>query len=208
LPKNDPYPEGRIITASIEEEFEDPNYFVEGSRFEKMLAEKGLQGISSEIWCPIVYYQYVVGYIYAAHNGGESFAISMVDTLWDFARILAWELKETGYFSSEEIKAETGGHKPAVLDLSPGGMLVCLSKNDIRTPIKEGSVFATELEFGRTKVSCSARIIRRYEEGDSVSYGTTFYDLAPADLIKIFEFLYRSSYTDGNPLAYESARRS
>jgi hypothetical protein len=44
LPKQDPYPEGRIITESIEEQFEDPNFFVEGSHFERILKEKVARG--------------------------------------------------------------------------------------------------------------------------------------------------------------------
>jgi hypothetical protein len=49
LPKADPYPGGRIIAAKQEEAFEDPNYFIVGSRFEKILLEKKSKGISSEI---------------------------------------------------------------------------------------------------------------------------------------------------------------
>jgi len=203
LPKNDPYPEGRIVTASIEEQFEDPNYFVEGSKYEKLLNKKKSVGISSEIWCPIVYYQYVVGYIYVAQHNDESFDISMVDRLWDFSRILAYQLKTSGYFAKEEIRSEPVKHKPAIMDMSPGGMLVSLPEGDIRNPVKEGSVFATEISFEGKTVKCTARVIRRYVEKDSVSYGTTFLDLRPQDIMNLYEFLYHAPYTEDNPLAYE-----
>jgi hypothetical protein len=208
LPKVDPYPEGRIITLTQEEKFEDPNYFVEGSRFDKLLEEKKKDAISSEIWCPIVYYQYVVGYVYAAHTGGESFDVSMVDRLWDFSRILASELKKTGYFDSETKVTETRAHKPEILDMSPGGMLITLPERDIRTPIKEGSTFTTNISFGKKAVQCAARVVRRYEGKDVISYGTTFLDLAPQDIMNLYEFLYRRPYTNDDPVAYEQINRA
>lgn len=208
LPKVDPYPEGRIITLTQEEKFEDPNYFVEGSRFEKLLEEKKDRGISSEIWCPIVYYQYVVGYIYAAHTEGESFDVSMVDRLWDFSRILAAELKKTGYFASETTIAQSRGHKPEILDMSPGGMLISLPDRDVRIPVKEGSTFTTTISFGKKTVQCAARVVRRYEGNGAISYGTTFLDLAPQDIMNLYEFLYRRPYADDDPVAHEQINRA
>ena len=50
----------------------------------------------------------------------------MVDYLWDFSRILAWYLKDTGYFSTEVEQKQVPGHEPRILDMSPGGMLMSL----------------------------------------------------------------------------------
>jgi hypothetical protein len=155
-----------------------------------------------------VYYQYVVGYVYAAHTGGESFDVSMVDRLWDFSRILASELKKTGYFDSETKVTETRAHKPEILDMSPGGMLITLPERDIRTPIKEGSTFTTNISFGKKAVQCAARVVRRYEGKDVISYGTTFLDLAPQDIMNLYEFLYRRPYTNDDPVAYEQINRA
>ncbi len=203
LPKQDPYPEGRIITESIEEQFEDPNFFVEGSHFERILKEKVARGISSEIWCPVVYYQYVVGYIYVSNAMGESFDVSMIDYLWDFSRILAFQLKKTGYFESSQRTSGPKGHAPKVLDMSPGGMLISLPKSEIRTPIREGSVFSVEVSHRDKTVECSARVVRRFEESDSTSYGTNFINLSSSDVMTLYEFLYRKPYRDNDPIAYE-----
>ena len=203
LPAKDPYPEGRIITWEIEEQFEDPNYFIEGSHFEKLLAEKKARGISSEIWCPIVYYQYVVGYILARNVQGESLDISTLEYMWDFSRILAWQLRQTGYFNTETEKKEARRHRAGVLDISPGGMLISLPQNEIRTPIREGSVFSVEICPGTERIVCSARVVRRYEENGTVIYGTMFTDLSPENLMMLYEFLYRKPYATTNPLAYE-----
>lgn len=203
LPGKDPYQEGRIITRSIEEQFEDPNYFVEGSRFDRLLLEKKTEGIGSEIWCPILYYQYVVGYIYVRNSGTDSFEISMVDYLWDFSRILAYRLKETGYFSGGQGKTEYRKHKACILDISPGGMLISIPKKEINTPIRENSLFSVDIHPGNGHIACSARVARRYDDKDSVSYGTIFTNLSSNDLMTLYEFLYRRPYTNNDPLAYE-----
>ncbi len=205
LPKSDPYPEGRIITETIEETFEDPNFFIEGSHFGRLLTEKKSRGISSEIWCPVVYYQYVVGYIYIANTAGESFDVAMVDYIWDFSRVLAYHLKKTGYFETGDEKKAAPGHVATVLDMSPGGMLISLPRTDIRTPIHEGSVFSVDVSLGSRCVPCTARVIRRFEESDSVSYGTTFINLSSSDVMTLYEFLYRKPYVANDPIAYERA---
>ncbi len=203
LPKNDPYPEGRIITQEIEESFEDPNYFIEGSKFDHMLKEKQQRGIVSEIWCPIIYFQYVVGYIYAAANGSDPFDVSMIDYLWDFSRILACKLKETGYFEQDSKQGTVVKHTAQILDMSPGGMLISLPVSEIRSPVKEGSIFAVDIRFANTAISCSAKVNRRYKQSETVSYGMIFLDLSPENMMALYEFLYRKPFNMNDPLAYE-----
>lgn len=208
LPKNDPYPEGRIITEQIEESFESADFFIAGSQFEKMLKEKKSRNITSEIWCPIVYYQYVVGYIYLVNSGTESFDVSMVDFIWDFSRALAFELKRSGYFAGEIQTGSPIHHKAAILDMSPGGMLISLPESEIRTPIREGSIFAVDISLNKNEVHCSAKVARRFEENGAVSYGTTFINLSPENLINLFEFLYRRPFCEKDTHAYEKKKDS
>jgi len=203
LPKVDPYPDGRIITADMAEEDEDPNHFVEGTRLARQMAEKRVAGISSEIWCPIIYYQYVIGYIYLNHTGLESFDIGMVEYLWDFSRILANALKQSGYFDGETKKGERTDHLPTLIDISPGGMLISLTNEQFRTPLKEGSLFCTEIKQGANVVKCLARVARRYDRADSVSYGTTFINLSSEDIMRLYEWLYRRPFNPNDPIAHE-----
>lgn len=203
LPGKDPYPEGRIITRSIEEAYEDPNWFIEGSHFEKILLQKRISGISSEIWCPIVFYQYVVGYIFVSTTGSESFDISMVDYLWDFSRILAFQLKQTGYFSEMTDHKESVRHKASILDISPGGMLISFPKDEIRAPIRENSILTVDIMANKTAISCSARVCRRYSDGSSQSYGMSFTELSSQDLMTLYECLYRRPFGQNDPLAFE-----
>lgn len=204
LPKTDPYPEGRIITETLEEQFEEPDHFLHGTHFEKLLVGKKNSGITSEIWCPILFFQYVVGYIYVFDKGKSPFGLTMVDYIWDFSRVLAWNLKKTGYFNSEMKRKEPTAHTPKIIDISPGGMLFAIPENEISTPVKEGSCIGVSLTMGNKKIECTAKIVRRFIKGKLTTYGTSFINMSPEDMIILYEALYRHSFTMNNPLAYEN----
>lgn len=198
IPKSDPYPEGRIITQQIEEQYEDPNHFIEGTKLSKIIADKKNKGISSEIWCPIVYYQYVVGYIYAASYGNNSFDISMLDYIWDFSRMLAYKLKQSGYFSNVSQKAESIKHETSILDFSPGGMLFSISSSEIRTPIKEGSIINIEINIEKKTIQCTAKVQRKYQIENNENYGLLFLNLSAENVMLLYEFLYQKKLTIEN----------
>lgn len=203
LPKNDPYPEGRIITERLEESFEAPDYFLNGSRFDKILLDKKIKGIVSEIWCPILYYQYVVGYIYLVNRENTSFDIAMIDFAWEFSRVLAFQLQKTGYFRHETQKKDPIIHKPHIIDMCPGGMLISMPKSDLRTPVKEGCIFKIAMNVEDKEFTGTAKVLRRYEDALSYSFGTSFMKIAPDHLIALYEKLYHHPYSIDNPLAYE-----
>lgn len=200
LPKHDPYPEGRIVTEEIEETFEKPDYFIEGSEFEKKLKEKQENGINSEIWCPIVFYQYVVGYIYVANTGREavSLDINMVDYTLEFSRVLAYFLNKTGYFKTDNEKPEPLKHAAKIIDMTPEGMLMALPQNEIKAPIKEGTIFSMQISLKDKHISCSGKVMRRYVQADTVCYGISFMNLSPEEVIKLHEYLYHRPYSEGD----------
>lgn len=203
LPKNDPYPEGRIITEKLEETFEAPDFFISGSRFEKLLLDKKIDGIVSEIWCPILYYQYVVGYIYLVNRENTSFDISMIDFVWEFSRLLAYQLKSTGYFRNEAQDKTAIVHVPRIIDMSPGGMLIAIPKDEIRTPVKEGSIFKVTIELHNYTFSCTAKVLRRFDDRDLYLYGTSFTNLSPEQIMTLYENLYRHPYSPDDPRSHE-----
>lgn len=203
LPKNDPYPEGRIITEKMEESFEAPDFFLSGSKFEKLLVDKKIDGIISEIWCPVLYYQYVVGYIYLVNRENTSFDISMIDFVWEFSRLLAFQLKHTGYFRNETQNQSAIVHVPRIVDMSPGGMLIAIPKNEIRTPVKEGSIFKVSIALRDYSFACTAKVLRRFDDRDLYLYGTSFSNLSPEQIMTLYENLYRHPYSPDDPRSHE-----
>ena len=69
-------------------------------RLPSLLSMKRDQNIGSEIYCPILFEQYAVGYIYAADTIESNLEIDveMVSYIHEFSQILAFALKKNGYF--------------------------------------------------------------------------------------------------------------
>ena len=72
-------------------------------KIESIIAEKRSEDIFSELFCPILYREYVPGYIRLTNNYEKRRAISeaLVEYVDQFSKILAYSLKIHGYFKGE-----------------------------------------------------------------------------------------------------------
>ncbi len=196
LPTGDPYPEGRLITKDMEEDYEGAEYFLTGSKMEKLLAEKGSKSIHSEIWVPVLYYQYVVGYVYVCNRDERrvSFDLSTVDLVFEFSRILAYFLKSHNYFNDKSIRKERTPLGATIADISAAGMLIALPKDNLKLMLKTQSGIELEFHLGNRAIHCQARVMRRYSDEKNVYYGLGFYQIKPEQKKGLYEFLYHSEY--------------
>ncbi|TFG84679.1 MAG: PilZ domain-containing protein [Spirochaetales bacterium] len=194
LPSIDPYPEGRIITQKAADAYEGPSIFLEGSDLEKRRQEKSKQGIISELYCPILYYQYVVGYVYVMNNDSKKVCLDFraVDFAWEFSRILAYNLRALGYFRSAE-EYEPLPHVPAVFDLSTGGCLFMLPKSSSKAKLKQSAIIDLRIGNGESSLSCKGRVIRRFDDKQYDYYGVSFVNMTTESI----DFLRRILYADG-----------
>ncbi|MBN2874874.1 MAG: PilZ domain-containing protein, partial [Spirochaetales bacterium] len=177
LPAHDPYPDGRIITQTQADAFEGPSIFLEGSALERNRAEKSSSGILSELFCPVLYYQYVVGYVYLMNDSSKKTCLDFraVDFAWEFSRILAHSLKTNNYFRLDENHAPDP-YKPRVVDLSAGGCLLMMPKVAFKIKLKHGSVL--DISISRdgedSSVRIKGRVARRFDDKDNEYYGVAF----------------------------------
>jgi len=194
LPSVDPYEEARIVTQADADAFEGPSIFLEGSSLEKSRHEKAAKGIISELYCPILYYQYVIGYVYLMNDQSrkECLDFRAADFAWEFSRVLAYSLKAYGYFKPAE-GAPPQGHRPAVIDLSAGGCLFTLPKAGGKAKLRPSAIIDFKLSRGGQAVSCKGRVVRRYEDKQLDYYGISFVAVeASAN-----EFLRSCLYAEG-----------
>lgn len=199
LPAADPYPESRIITARMAEEFEGPEGIVEGSRFEHALVAKIGRGINAEVWCPILYYQYVVGYVYLANRADRpvSMDFSVVDCAWEFSRVLAFYLKTHDYFKASQLN-EPVPHEASIVDLSASGCLLSIPHTALAMRIKTGAHLDLRLSYSDGSVSARGRVVRRFDDKDGAYYGVAFQDLGPEVLRTLFPRIYEVSYPESS----------
>ncbi len=193
LPSADPYPEGRIITQSMADAYEGPSIFLEGSALERSRTEKSAMGIVSELFSPVLYYQYVIGYVYLMNDESRKTILDYraVDFAWEFSRILAHSLKSNNYFKVDE-STIPDPYRPQIVNLSSTGCLFSMSKPGFKVKLKVGTilnvVLSKEQEDGT--VSIMGRVARRLEDKHSDFYGIAFLN-AEQDAM---ESLHRSLY--------------
>lgn len=201
LPLTDPYPESRIVTREMAEDFEGPAALAQGSRLSTFLRNQEEEGIISAIWCPVLYFQYAVGIVYLANcaERADSLDFEALDLAWEFSRILAWFLRRHGYFSD----GGTDGPRPGtIIDATPAGLLAALPEEG--PDVALGSTIDLKLSFGKRSIVCSGKIARRYQEDKTRFCGLAFTDLSPLNRAALSMGLYGEDATAGDPLVEEA----
>lgn len=190
LPADDPYTDGRLITQRMSDAFEGPSIFLEGASMEKSRLAKSAQGIVSEIYCPLLFYQYVVGYVYLKNDTERRVCLDFqaLDFAWEFSRALAYKLNQNNYFKISDKKPDPC--VPSVLDLSVDGMLMSLPKKSFRMNIKKNTVLNLLLYYCGDAIEIRARVVRHFDDHEHDYYGMFFIGTETATSNKLRYFLY------------------
>lgn len=205
LPAHDPYQGGRIITRAIAEDFESVSALANGSELERSRIEKAESGVLSEVYCPILYYQYVVGYVYLMNDSASNVRLDLraVDFTWEFARILAYSLKVNNYYKAAGSTAVS--HKPGVVDLSTGGCLIVIPKAGNTLAMPHGAILYIDI-LDRTSgstIQVTGRMTRHYDDRDNDYHGVAFTDIDESTASALGSMLY--AQCSATPIIDETA---
>ena len=201
FPIEDPYPKKRLITEEIFKRYLESTgvdlQFVDDA-YARFLRQKNESGILSDLWVPILFQEYVIGYIHIWINadGKPPLSYGVIDTLYQFAKILANSLRVNGYFETGKIKNDPFGGK--IIDISASGLLFAYPISTLATTLLPNSELAVRLSSPRRTVNCKAKIVRRYKDSIHGYFGCRFMDMAPEDLRFLFEFIYGKPFTDSD----------
>ena len=199
LPYEDPSPKKRLITqdmfkrylesTGVDLKFMDDAY----SRF---IEQKKKSGILSDLWVPLLFHEYVLGYIHIWINktGIAPFTSGVIDQLYQFAKILAYSLKVNGYFEAGKLKNDPFEGK--IIDISASGLLFAYPLSTFASLLMPESELSVRLKTERRTVNAKARIVRRYKDNIQGYFGCRFMDMAPEDLRFLFEYIYGRPFTD------------
>jgi hypothetical protein len=199
FPESDPYPEKRLITGDMFKRYLESTgvdlKFVDetAARFVKMKYDNG---IFSDAWVPVLFQEYVIGYIHIwiSKEGTIPFDYNIIDTLYQFAKILAYSLKINGYFEGGKLKNDPFEGK--VVDISASGLLFTYPHSTLSSALLPDSELAVKLLAPRRTINTNAKIVRRYKDNTHDYFGCRFIDMAPEDLRFLFEFIYGKPFTD------------
>ena len=201
LPSEDPYPKGRLITEEIFKRYLESTgvdmAFVDEA-CDRFIKTKLDSGIFSDLWVPILFQEYIIGYIHIWVNsqGKLPFDYTVIDTLYQYGMVLANSLEINGYFEDGKIKNESFEGK--IMDISASGLLFVNPNNTSSAYLMPNIELAIKLITPKRKVNTNARIVRKFKDSAQGYFGVRFLDMAPEDMRFLFEYIYGKTFNDEN----------
>jgi c-di-GMP-binding flagellar brake protein YcgR len=200
LPAADPYPKKRIITEEIFKRYLEgtgvgTNYL--GETCMRFMKNKFESGTFSDAWVPILFHEYVIGYIHVWINqeGRLPFDYTMLDNLFQFSKVLAFSLKENGYFEPGKIQNEA--FEGRVLDISVSGLLfACPHGFSIASLLMVDAELTVTVVAPNRTINVLAKIVRHFKDKSAAYFGCRFSGMVPEDTRFLFEYLYGRQIDD------------
>ncbi len=154
------------------------------------------RGILCELYCPIIFQRYVVGYIYLlrglSRGHAQPFDPTEVEFVHQFSRILAYALQVNGYFKTEPVQREIRGTE--LIDMSASGVLFAVS-GSARDSIGRYMESKVVIRFpGQSSIEATGRVMRLYQGAGITYVAVHFTAMEPDDFERLFLVLYGDQY--------------
>ena len=200
LPKTDPYPKKRIITEDIFKRYLESTgvgiaYL--GEKCTRFIKGKFESGIYSDAWIPILFQEYVIGYIHIwiDKEGRLPIDFGVIDNVYQYAKVLAFALKENGYFEHGKMQNESFGGR--ILDISASGLLFAYPHgSSLAATLLVDAELTVTIEAPRRSINVIAKIVRRFKDKSAQYFGCRFINMEPEDTRFLFEHLYGRQIDD------------
>ncbi len=193
FPLRDPFPEERIVTkrdlVRFEESLRTPPQLI-SSKLGNLLFEKQQKGIYSEVYCPVLYNEYLVGYIHLANAEGrrERIGKDVVAFVYQFAQVLAHSLKANGYFSAGNAGEQR--YKARIIDISAAGLLFLHPRVQPVDDLAVHTDLDLVLHLNQRKITIGSCVRRKFQDNEFAYFGIQFMKIDPEDFRFLFELLY------------------
>jgi len=203
FPTRDPFPDERVITKSeliaLEEEAGSAPYVIT-SKLGNIIYEKTKKDIVSELWCPVLYNEYVVGYIHAWNTGARRERISRdtIEYVQQFAKVMCYSLVTNGYFKVENSTERR--YEAPIIDLSASGLLFAHTSADLAKELLVHSDLELTLQLDGSEgapsrtIRVGGRIMRKFRDAENAYFGVLFMRIEPDDFGSLFRYLYGKDF--------------
>ena len=195
---NEPIPDEQVIEGvPILTPDEIDSYLENGSKNLKIRNfEKSSDGIHSELYCPVLYNEYVIGYIQLQNKDDKKSIISneILEYTHQFSKILAFSLKTNNYFKEKVVDIER--FESEIIDISASGLLFCSNSKKLDKSFFIYTDLKAEIFLGGGVMNANCRIMRKFKNNGTVFYGIIFLDMTDEDFELLFLMLYGRKMTD------------
>ncbi|RPJ04159.1 MAG: hypothetical protein EHM28_13945, partial [Spirochaetaceae bacterium] len=163
---------------------------------------KAKAGIQSEIYCPVLYHEYAVGYIYVinkkTHKPLDEEFLQYVIT---FAKVLSYSLEINGYY--KQYKKNMVEYKMPVIDISASGLLFATRIPDLNEKIKSFLDFDITIKFMGKTVIAGSRVMRKFNDTQYFYFAAQFLKISEDQFNALFEYLYGKSFSEKDEMNWE-----
>jgi hypothetical protein len=164
--------------------------------------DKDTKNILQEMYSPMLYHNYVVGYLYLVSfkDDGQKFSQKVTDFVFQFGRLLVYSLKVNGYFKGEPVKERVDTAE--VIDVSASGIQFALPLRRFDSVLLLFNNLDFNLTIGERQLKIGGRIMRKYNDHGRIYICVMFLDIKDEDKLFLLESLYGTTET---PDFYPSA---
>jgi len=197
FPVRDPFPDERVITKSeliaLEEEAGAAPYVIT-SKLGNILYEKTKKEIISELWCPVLYNEYVVGYIHVWNTAARRERISrdLIEFVQQFAKVLCYSLVTNGYFKVENSTERR--YEAPIIDLSASGLLFAHTSADLVKELLVHTDLDLTVRLDTRTIPVGGRIMRKFRDAENTYFGLLFLKIEQEDFQFLFHYLYGKEF--------------
>jgi hypothetical protein len=169
--------------------------------FQQKAREKG---IISELYAPIMYLNYVVGYVYMSTSSEEypPFSLRTLDFAIEFSYVLVHALKNYGYFDGEE-RREVKEYSPYIINISAAGVLFSYPTGELTKSIGVYTDLDLFFEIKGRRIKVASRVMRKYQSNGNTLFGVQFLEIAPEDFRFLFDYVYGRPFTEEDDELWE-----
>jgi hypothetical protein len=193
FPAKDPFPDERVVTKSelvaLEEEAGSAPYLIT-SKLGNILYEKTKKEIVAELWCPVLYNEYVVGYIHVWNTADRRERISrdLVDYVQQFAKVLCYAMVTNGYFKVENSTERR--YEAPIIDMSASGLLFAHTAADLVKDLLVHADLDLSVKLDTKTIPVGGRIMRKFHDAENTYFGLLFLKIDDEDFGFLFRYLY------------------
>ena len=172
---------------------------------EQIISGMKKRGLYSVLYCPILFHEYTVGYIYLYNEKNKKIETDTLEYVYQFSKILAWQLNKNNYFSDGLAKPQD--FNSSIVDISASGLLFADESEGLSDVLNIYTDINLELKIGEREMVIFSRIMRKYHNKSMTFYGVQYMDIDPEDFRYLFEFVYGRSFTEEDNSLWEGGSR-
>lgn len=150
------------------------------------------QQVWHELYCPVLFREFVVGYIYLMRADMliTPFSQDNLDMVHQFSRLLSYSLKLNGYFKSEPVKQEFTNSE--LVDISGSGLLFSYPLNGPSIQLYTDVDLTVKLHD--LSLNIRGRVVRKFRDAGQIYLGVQYMDLSDNDQHQLLSQLYGQDY--------------